>query len=93
LHGKKSYLTGGMGLKISVEFLGGLKASYGVKSINLEIEDGMSVEKLIDRLCHKYDNNSLKSDTLCLVNGMHSYQDRILNDGDEVVFSYVILGG
>ena len=94
-------------MPLTVKFIGALRHLSGKSLFTLNVQDGISVKDLVDKISVEMPElkrtfsdqelNDSRSNSLILVNGreisvLDGY-DTKLNDGDEVVFVPVVHGG
>lgn len=79
---------------IMVKFFSTFKAITGVDGLTIDIPEGSSVDELFKILCNKFGNIHLDlANSMIIVNKTISPRERILKDGDTVMFLHLMGGG
>jgi molybdopterin synthase sulfur carrier subunit len=94
-------------MPLIVKFIGALRHLSGKTQLTLQVQDGMSIKQLLDKMSQDMPElnrtfsdqelNDSRSNSLILVNGreisvLNGFETK-LNDGDEIVFVPVVHGG
>ena len=92
-------------MRIEIRFFGQLRDAVGQKTIQLELNDGTTLDRMIDELVEErpsltgyFTNNEDRSSSLVVMkNGTHvqylNKSDPVLADGDTVTFTTSVAGG
>jgi molybdopterin converting factor subunit 1 len=81
-------------MKIKTKFFAGCQDIVGKREIEIEVEEGMTAGKLLERLIK--DNPGLESlakNSLLSINMEYTSLDTLLGEGDEVVLIPPVSGG
>jgi len=81
-------------MKVKVKLFAAFREAAGVKEEEIELEDGSTVQSLLEHYIARYPKMDRYRDHIILsVNREYGPPSRVLNDGDEVSFLPPVSGG
>jgi molybdopterin converting factor subunit 1 len=81
-------------MKIKVLFFAGCQDAVGKKETEIDIEEGTTVERLLDKILRDYPVlEPLRKNLMLAVNTEYVSSDTVLQDGDEFAFIPPVSGG
>jgi len=81
-------------MKVKVKLFAAFREAAGVNEEEVELEDGSTVQSLLEHYIARYPKMDRYRDHIILsVNKEYGSPSRILNDGDEVSFLPPVSGG
>lgn len=83
----------GVTMKINIRYFGQFRDFTGKREETLEVEEGISVEEMREKVRRMYPKIAAKDEVLVAVNGNFGPLDQVIKAGDDVAFFPPVSGG